>query len=42
MSLASEACALLGDRVRASVLYRQLLPFAGRHAIGHTRGASEW
>jgi tetratricopeptide (TPR) repeat protein len=37
--LASEACAALGDAASAAVLYRQLLPFAGGHAIGHTEGS---
>jgi tetratricopeptide (TPR) repeat protein len=40
MSFASEACARLGDRERAAVLYRQLLPFEGRHAIGHAEGSA--
>jgi tetratricopeptide (TPR) repeat protein len=39
MCLASEACAILGDAARAAVLYQQLLPFAGRHAIGHAEGS---
>ena len=39
MSLASEACALLGDGSAAEVLYDQLEPFAGRHAIGHAEGS---
>ena len=37
--LASEACAALGDAIAATVLYRQLLPFAGGHANGHTEGS---
>ena len=37
--LASEACAALGDATAAAVLYRQLLPFAGGHANGHTEGS---
>jgi tetratricopeptide (TPR) repeat protein len=39
ISLASEACALLGDGPAAQVLYDQLGPFAGRHAIGHAEGS---
>ena len=39
MCLASEASALLGDVAAARVLYEQLLPFAGRHAIGHAEGS---
>ena len=39
MSLASEACARLGDASAASTLYEQLAPFAGRHAIGHAEGS---
>jgi hypothetical protein len=39
MAFASEACALLGDSSRASDLYDQLRPFAGRHAMGHAEGA---
>jgi tetratricopeptide (TPR) repeat protein len=38
-SLASEACALLDDAESAAILYEQLLPFAGRHAIGHAEGS---
>ena len=37
--LASEACAALGDASAGAVLYRQLVPFAGAHAIGHTEGS---
>ncbi len=37
--LASDADALLGDEAAAAVLYRQLEPFAGRHAIGHAEGS---
>ncbi len=40
MALASEACALLGDREAAAVLYDQLLPFAGRHAVGLAEGSA--
>ncbi len=39
MSLASQACALLGDSSAAAVLYEQLAPYAGRHAIGHAEGS---
>jgi hypothetical protein len=39
MALASEACALLGDADRAAVLYEQLSPFSGSHAIGHAEGS---
>ena len=39
MSLASEACSLLGDMSAATVLLEQLDPFAGRHAIGHAEGS---
>jgi hypothetical protein len=39
MSLASEACARLADVTAASVLYRQLLPYAGRHAVAHAEGS---
>ena len=37
--LASEACWLLGDATAAATLYEQLVPFADRHAIGHTEGS---
>lgn len=40
MSLASEACARLGDASAASTLYEQLEPFAGRHAVGHPEGSA--
>jgi hypothetical protein len=39
ISLASEACSLLGDASAAEVLYGQLSPFTGRHAIGHAEGS---
>ena len=39
IGLASEACSLLGDAAAAAVLYEQLRPFAGRHAIGHAEGS---
>jgi hypothetical protein len=38
-ALAGEACAALGDASAAAVLYRQLLPFEGGHAVGHTEGS---
>jgi tetratricopeptide (TPR) repeat protein len=34
ITLAAEACALLGDTASAGRLYGQLLPFAGGHAFG--------
>jgi tetratricopeptide (TPR) repeat protein len=37
--LVAEACALLSDTAAAAVLYEQLAPFAGRHAIGHAEGS---
>jgi tetratricopeptide (TPR) repeat protein len=39
MALTSEACAMLGDAAAAAVLYGQLLPFEGGHAVGHTEGS---
>jgi hypothetical protein len=39
MALASEACALLDAREEAAVLYEQLAPFSGSHAIAHTEGS---
>jgi hypothetical protein len=39
MALTSEACYLLDDRAAAEILYEQLSPFAGRHAIGHAEGS---
>src|SRR6266568_605868 len=39
MSLASEACSLLGDAASAAILYDQLVPFAGRQAIGFGEGS---
>ena len=39
ISLACDACALLGDRENADVLYAQLAPFAGRHAFGQGDGS---
>jgi hypothetical protein len=38
-ALAAEACALVGDAASGAVLYEQLLPYAGRHAIGHAEGS---
>ena len=40
MALASDACAMLGDAEQASVLFEQLAPYAGRHAIGHAEGSA--
>ncbi len=39
ISLASHACSLLGDGTAALVLYEQLAPFAGRHALGNAEGS---
>ena len=39
MSFAAEASARLGDVASAAVLYEQLAPFAGRHAIAHSEGS---
>ena len=39
IALASEACAALGDSSAAAVLYSQLLPFQGGHAVGHGEGS---
>jgi tetratricopeptide (TPR) repeat protein len=39
MALTSEACARLSDSGAAAVLYEQLLPFAGLHAVGHAEGS---
>jgi len=39
MAMASEACALLGAADHAAVLYGQLTPFSGSHAIGHAEGS---
>ena len=38
-ALAAEACALLDASAEAEILYQQLIPFAGGHAIGHTEGS---
>jgi tetratricopeptide (TPR) repeat protein len=39
MALTSEACVRIGDRVAGELLYRDLLPFAGRHAVGQAEGS---
>ena len=39
MALASDACARLGDVSAASVLYEELEPFAGAHAIALAEGS---
>ena len=39
MSLAAEAAARLGATNAAETLYGQLVPLAGRHAIGHAEGS---
>ena len=39
MALTSDGCAQLGDGKTAAVLYEQLLPFAGRHAVGWAEGS---
>jgi tetratricopeptide (TPR) repeat protein len=39
MALASEACWRLEDRRAASILYRLLAPYSGRHAIGLAEGS---
>jgi tetratricopeptide (TPR) repeat protein len=39
MALTSEVCSRLGSRPEAAELYEQLLPFAGRHAVGHAEGS---
>lgn len=39
MSLAAEACSMLEDEHAATVLYEQLLPFNGRHAVGTPEGS---
>jgi tetratricopeptide (TPR) repeat protein len=38
-ALAGDACAALGDDEAAAVLYGQLVPFSGAHAIGHPEGS---
>jgi hypothetical protein len=39
MALASQACAALEDAQAAAILYPQLLPFEGGHAIGQAEGS---
>jgi tetratricopeptide (TPR) repeat protein len=39
MALAADACARLGDAAAASVLYEELAPFAGAHAIALAEGS---
>jgi len=39
MGLASEACGRLGDKDAADLLFEQLAPFTGRHAMGHAEGS---
>jgi AAA ATPase domain len=39
IAMASEACALLDAAEDAAVLYDQLAPFSGLHAIGHAEGS---
>ena len=39
MTLTSDGCARLGDAAAAAVLYDQMLPFAGRHAVGWAEGS---
>jgi AAA ATPase domain len=39
MAQASEACALLDAKDEAAILYAQLRPFAGSHAIAHAEGS---
>ena len=39
MSFAATACARLQDLAAAAILYAQLEPFAGRHAIAHAEGS---
>jgi tetratricopeptide (TPR) repeat protein len=38
-SLAAEACVLLGEKDAGGILYDQLLPFRGRHAVGMNEGS---
>ena len=38
-SLTAEACHMVNDAEEAGVLYEQLAPFAGRHAIGQAEGS---
>lgn len=37
--LVGEVCARLGDTASARVVYDDLLPFAGAHAVGHAEGS---
>jgi tetratricopeptide (TPR) repeat protein len=39
MSLVSESCARFEDAPGAETLYRRLLPYAGRHAVGYGDGS---
>ena len=39
MAMASEACSLLDERDDAAILYDQLLPFSGSHAVGQAEGS---
>ena len=39
MAVTAEACHLLADTAAATVLYDRLVPYAGRHAIGHMEGS---
>ena len=39
ISLAAEAAARLGARSECTTIFGQLMPYAGRHAIGHTEGS---
>jgi tetratricopeptide (TPR) repeat protein len=40
IALVSEASWLLGDAAAATVLYEQLKPYAGRHAVGQAEGSA--
>jgi hypothetical protein len=39
MAIASEVCAMLGDLRAAEILYEELVPFAGFHAVGQAEGS---
>jgi hypothetical protein len=39
IAMASEACSLLGERDDAAILYGQLRPFSGSHAVGQAEGS---
>jgi AAA ATPase domain len=39
VAIASEVCAKLGDGEAGQVLYEELAPFAGFHAVGHGEGS---